>query len=131
MGKTSRFVRAIVAGLLIIGLVPASRVQAATVTKTVPVLYGPFSIPAGTLAVPGELSRLRFGVARPCNDCYITQFQPDLVYAADPTTSATLRVGHPVATIRQGDTVRLHSMYQSSHEASDVMGIMLAYVDPN
>ena len=37
--------------------------------------------------------------------------------------------GNPVATIRQGDLVRLHNMYQSSHPATDVMGIMLLYVD--
>ena len=38
--------------------------------------------------------------------------------------------GDPVATIRQGDLVRLHNMYQSSHPATDVMGIiMLLYVD--
>ena len=301
MGKTSRFVRAIVAGLLLIGLVPASSVQAATATKTV--LYGPFSLPAGTQAVPAQISALRFAVPRPCIDCYITQFTPDLVYtdgsratldngamlhhavfasqwhqdatcynkplglagerffasgdertvvkfpdgygyrvryydswtllvdlmnhsstpkdvyvkvtynyrpSSDPVTRvrpvwldidecgdseysipaaysdthwdwkvnvpgnvvsvighlhghglfieatnesrggqsicksvATLDptdvhrvlamstcVGDPVARIRQGDTVRLHSVYQSSHAASDVMGIMLAYVDP-
>jgi hypothetical protein len=26
--------------------------------------------------------------------------------------------------------VRLHSMYQSSHPADDVMGIMLTYINP-
>jgi hypothetical protein len=31
--------------------------------------------------------------------------------------------------IRQGETVRLHSEYNSSHAANDVMGIMLAYID--
>jgi Stress up-regulated Nod 19 len=37
--------------------------------------------------------------------------------------------GHPLAHVRQGETVRLHSMYQSSHAADDVMGIMLAYIN--
>jgi hypothetical protein len=46
------------------------------------VLYGPFTIPAGTHADPGEIpNALRFGVKRPCADCYITSFEPDLVYA--------------------------------------------------
>jgi hypothetical protein len=37
-------------------------------------------------------------------------------------------VGDPLAELRQGDIVRLHSMYQSAHPADDVMGIMLGYV---
>ena len=36
--------------------------------------------------------------------------------------------GTPLAQVRQGETVRLHSEYQSSHAADDVMGIMLAYI---
>ena len=39
-------------------------------------------------------------------------------------------VGDPLAVLRWGETVRLHSMYQSSHEADDVMGIMLGYINP-
>ena len=39
-------------------------------------------------------------------------------------------VADPVASVRQGQVVRLHSMYQSSHPANDVMGIMLAYINP-
>jgi len=31
---------------------------------------------------------------------------------------------------RKGETVRLHSEYQSGHAADDVMGIMLLYVKP-
>jgi hypothetical protein len=38
--------------------------------------------------------------------------------------------GDPLARVRTGEVVRLHSMYQSSHAASDVMGIMLAYINP-
>jgi Stress up-regulated Nod 19 len=38
--------------------------------------------------------------------------------------------GDPVARVRQGEVVRLHSMYQSTHAADDVMGIMLAYINP-
>jgi Stress up-regulated Nod 19 len=37
-------------------------------------------------------------------------------------------VGDPVATLRAGQTVRLHSTYDSPHPADDVMGIMLGYV---
>jgi hypothetical protein len=38
--------------------------------------------------------------------------------------------GDPIARLRQGELVRLHSMYQSSHPADDVMGVMLLYVNP-
>jgi hypothetical protein len=37
----------------------------------------------------------------------------------------------PVGVVQQGEIVRLHSMYNSSHAADDVMGIMLAYISPN
>jgi hypothetical protein len=37
--------------------------------------------------------------------------------------------GNPLAVVALGQTVRLHSMYQSSHAANDVMGIMLAYIN--
>jgi hypothetical protein len=51
----------------------------ATYTKTV--RYGPFTIPAGTMTDPGMIhNQLRFGVQRPCLDCFITSFTPDLVY---------------------------------------------------
>jgi hypothetical protein len=39
--------------------------------------------------------------------------------------------GDPLATIATGQTVRLHSEYQSSHAANDVMGIMLGYINPS
>jgi hypothetical protein len=39
--------------------------------------------------------------------------------------------GDPLAVVRQGETVRLHSMYQSTHAADDVMGIMLGYIHPS
>jgi hypothetical protein len=39
-------------------------------------------------------------------------------------------VGDPLATIKSGQTVRLHSEYNSGHAADDVMGIMLMYVQP-
>jgi hypothetical protein len=38
--------------------------------------------------------------------------------------------GSPIATLREGETVRLHSIYNSPHAADDVMGIMLGYIRP-
>jgi hypothetical protein len=74
----------IVAGLamamLLVGLIPSQPAHAATSTKKVN--YGPFTIPAGTSTSPGMLhNKLIFGVARPCIDCHITAFTPDLVYS--------------------------------------------------
>jgi hypothetical protein len=37
-------------------------------------------------------------------------------------------VGDPLARIHAGDTIRLHSIYDTDHAQNDVMGIMLAYV---
>ncbi len=39
--------------------------------------------------------------------------------------------GDPLAIVQAGETVRLHSWYFSSHDADDVMGIMLMYVNPS
>jgi hypothetical protein len=37
----------------------------------------------------------------------------------------------PVITLSQGQTVRLHSIYNSPEARNDVMGIMIAYIHPN
>lgn len=55
---------------------------AAHADETRTVLYGPFTIPPGTDADPGTFSTLKFAVRRPCVDCYITSFTPDLVDGA-------------------------------------------------
>jgi hypothetical protein len=85
---------AVVAGLamamLLVGFGSAPPAQAATSTKTV--RYGPFTIPAATDTTPGMIhNKLMFGVTRPCVDCHITAFKPDLVYADG--TKATMDSG--------------------------------------
>ena len=52
---------------------------------------------------------------------------------ADPhrVVSMTPCTGDPLAHVAQGQTVRLHSRYQSPHPADDVMGIMLMYIHPD
>jgi hypothetical protein len=61
------------------GIVHPSSAEAAEYTKVV--RYGPFTIPAGTsMEDPGMLhNQLRLAVSRPCADCYLTSFTPDLV----------------------------------------------------
>ena len=68
-------------GMVLVGFGSGQPAQAATSTKTV--RYGPFTIPAATsTADPGMVhNKLLLGVARPCVDCHITSFKPDLVYA--------------------------------------------------
>jgi hypothetical protein len=39
--------------------------------------------------------------------------------------------GDPLAVIKSGEVVRLHSEYNSAHAANDVMGIMLGYIHPS
>ena len=61
-------------------------------TYTSVVRYGAFTLPAATDAGPGMVhNQLRFAVQRPCLDCYITSFTPDLVYADG--TRATMATG--------------------------------------
>lgn len=63
---------------LVVSWVVVSPAVAATKT----VRYGPYTIPAGTMEAPGMVhNKLRFAVSRPCLDCHITGFTPDLVYA--------------------------------------------------
>ena len=59
---------------------------------TTTVRYGPYTIPGGTEADPGMVhNKLQFAVRRPCSDCYITAFRPDLVYGDG--TRATMAQG--------------------------------------
>jgi hypothetical protein len=85
--KRSAIVVALAA--VFVTMVPAVA-QASTSERSV--RYGPFTIPAATQAGPGMLeNKLRFAVQRPCIDCYITSFRPDLVY--ENGTSATMADG--------------------------------------
>ena len=87
----SIIVAGLAAAVLLTGLGTAETAQAATYTKVV--RYGPFTIPAAAShEEPGHLSnRIRLGVQRPCLDCYVTGFEPDLVYSDG--TRATLENG--------------------------------------
>jgi hypothetical protein len=81
--KRFTIVAGVAIAMLLVGLGPAQPAQAATSTKTV--RYGPFTIPAGTATDPGMVhNKLLFGVTRPCVDCYLTSFTPDLVYTDAP-----------------------------------------------
>jgi Stress up-regulated Nod 19 len=62
-----------------------------------------------------------------------------LIYRSDATldpddahsvVAMSTCVGDPVAVVKQGRIVRLHSVYDSPQAADDVMGIMLGYIHP-
>lgn len=87
MKRRALFSAALIWIALIVAVSPA---EAATVTKTI--RYGPFTVPGGTMEDPGEINdQLRLGVRRPCTDCFITSFTPNLVY--EDGTPARLDTG--------------------------------------
>jgi hypothetical protein len=76
--------------MLLAGVLVAQPASAATYSTVV--RYGPFTIPAGTELEPGMIhNKVLLGVQRPCVDCYITSFTPNLVYADG--TPATMDTG--------------------------------------
>jgi Stress up-regulated Nod 19 len=77
MGRVTR--AGALLAFLVAGLLLAGAPEAVAATKTV--RYGPYTIPAGTMELPGMIhNKLQFGVQRPCAACFITSFRPDLVY---------------------------------------------------
>ncbi|CAL9674755.1 hypothetical protein SUDANB105_07792 [Streptomyces sp. enrichment culture] len=60
----------------------APSVRQAAGAQTTTVLYGPFTIPAADGHDHGETgNRLELNVRKPCDDCFVTGFKPNLVYA--------------------------------------------------
>jgi hypothetical protein len=60
---------------------PAQAAESKTVT------YGPWTIPAGTMEMPGEIDKIKLAVKRPCWDCYITGMKANLRYADGSTAN--------------------------------------------
>jgi len=55
----------------------------------------------------------------------VATLDPDDVHAVRAMSTCA---GTPLGHLRYGDVVRLHSDYNSTHPADDVMGIMLGYI---
>jgi hypothetical protein len=87
---------------LLVAPVPAAHADTVRVVR-----YGPFTIPGGTMTDPGELTSLRLAVRRPCIDCFITSFTPNLVDGNGNTLTMT------------SDDVMLHHAVWSSQFRSD------------
>jgi hypothetical protein len=59
---------------------------AAATTRVV--RYGPFTVPGGSMDMPGMVhNKLSFAVARPCLDCWVTGFKANLVYGDGSTAN--------------------------------------------
>lgn len=106
-----------------------------------------YSIPAGfsdthrdwTVNVPGDLVAMighvhGHGIAvEATNESRGGQSLCRSTATADPSNTHRILAmstctGTPLGTLRWGDRVRLHSEYNSSHPADDVMGIMLGWI---
>src|ERR671919_3179154 len=74
--------------LLVMVLVGTWLIQApAKAEETRTIRYGPYTIPAGTMDMPGSIDRVKLAVKRPCWDCYITGFKANLRYANGSTAN--------------------------------------------
>ncbi|OOC54346.1 MULTISPECIES: hypothetical protein [Nocardiopsis] len=60
--------------------VAAEQAEARSAAETTTVRYGPFAIPAATSEDHGHEGGFLLDVEKPCEDCHITGFKPDLVY---------------------------------------------------
>lgn len=66
-----------------------------------------------------------------CNSVATYGGAPDYIdMMGEPWISSMSRcIANPVATVARGQTVRLHSVYNSPEARNDVMGIMIAFID--
>jgi hypothetical protein len=75
-----RCLRLVCAAMLAAALLTPAAAHAATYSRTV--TYGPYSVPGGSMDMPGMKTSLQLGVRKPCGDCYLTYFKADLVDAS-------------------------------------------------
>jgi hypothetical protein len=74
--------------LLVVVLVGTWLIQTpAEAVDTRTVRYGPYTIPAGTMDMPGSIDRVKLAVKRPCWDCFITGFKANLTYPDGSTAN--------------------------------------------
>ncbi|MCK2217107.1 hypothetical protein MF672_025420 [Actinomadura sp. ATCC 31491] len=76
---------------VMIAMFAAAPLPASAASQTVTVRYGPWTIPAGTMEAPGEITNSLSAAAKPCGSCDIVGERPDLVYADG--TSANMDTG--------------------------------------
>jgi hypothetical protein len=106
-----------VAMLAIVG----SPAQAATRETTV--RYGPFDIPAASSSdVPSMLEKVKLGVTKPCQDCYITSFKPNLVYP-DGSEANVINVTDPyTSSVKQSGVMLHHALFTNQFRSDATCG---------
>jgi hypothetical protein len=83
---------ALLAAILALGFMAIAMPSPAMADSTRVVRYGPFTVPGATDMGPGMIhNSFSFVVPKPCVDCFITSFTPDLVYSDG--TRATMDSG--------------------------------------
>ena len=85
--------------------------QAEQLTKTVQ--YGPFTIPAASGDMPGMLEQVKLGVKKPCTDCYITSFTPDLKYTDGTTANVDVIKDPQTGTVTHTGVMLHHTLFTS------------------
>lgn len=79
---------AVAAAALVPAAASAATAPQAAAPQTTTVRYGPYTIPAAANGEHGELpNQIALNVQKPCTNCYITGFKPDLVYADGSTAN--------------------------------------------
>jgi hypothetical protein len=76
-------VRRYTVAMIVVGCLLLSPAAADAASKTI--RYGPFTVGAGSMDNPTMTTKLRLAVSKPCGDCYITAFKPNLVYSDGST----------------------------------------------
>lgn len=86
-GKAPFVVAVVTALIAALTVAVGSPASAAATVQTVTVRYGPWTIPAGTMERPGEITNSLSAASKPCGSCDIIGEQPDLVYADGSTAN--------------------------------------------
>ena len=74
--------------LLVAVLVAVWLIQVpAEAAETRTLRYGPFTIPAGSEEMPGEIDKIKLAIKRPCLACYLTGFKANLTYPDGSTAN--------------------------------------------
>jgi len=72
--------------------------------------------------MPGMLEQVRLGVTKPCQDCYITSFKPDLIYS-DGSTANVSNVTDPyTGSVKQSGVMLHHAVFTNQFRSDATCG---------
>jgi len=92
-------------------------------TRETTVRYGPFTIPrASSDDMPGMLEQVRLGVTKPCLNCYITSFKPNLVYP-NGSEANVINVTDPyTSSVKQSGVMLHHALFTNQFRSDATCG---------